>query len=178
MPGTQSKNSPVSSPLICLAPSPSQARAQANFDRPIDRAKSLSSSSTRFEKRSDALHLLLPLPLHGSHSSLQFLDAGWQGFACRRSDLVASLLLAGDLGAELRNHRHTSLDPNSTPWVWSTSMASSGEESTTRLRCPMRRRRSIFGERWCGVGGCTERRRRRVLGSERRRRSEKKNIKN
>ncbi|MFS7896899.1 hypothetical protein Hanom_Chr00s006133g01732511 [Helianthus anomalus] len=31
-------------------------------------------------------------------------------------------------------------DPNSTPWVWSTSLASSGDDTTTRLRCPMRRR--------------------------------------
>ncbi|MFS7947202.1 hypothetical protein Hanom_Chr06g00545331 [Helianthus anomalus] len=31
-------------------------------------------------------------------------------------------------------------DPNSTPWVWSTSFASSGDDTTTRLRCPMRRR--------------------------------------
>ncbi|BAS74965.1 Os01g0820050, partial [Oryza sativa Japonica Group] len=32
-------------------------------------------------------------------------------------------------------------DPNSTPCVWSTSRASGGEETTTRLRCPIRRRK-------------------------------------
>ncbi|GJN14074.1 hypothetical protein PR202_gb00852 [Eleusine coracana subsp. coracana] len=32
-------------------------------------------------------------------------------------------------------------DPNSTPCVWSTSLASSGVETTTRLRTPMRRRK-------------------------------------